>query len=68
MHLFGQLSDNWRKSSRCAHGDCIEVASQKDRIAVRDTKNNASGPHLVFAPGEWLLFIKSIKGESAIGQ
>lgn len=58
---FGLLAANWRKSTRCAHGDCIEVASLKSRIAVRDSKNISSGPNLVFAPAEWRFFIKGIK-------
>ena len=61
MRSMAPLDVNWRKSSRCAHGDCIEVASLKTRVAVRDSKNNASGPNLVFAPVEWRSFIKGIK-------
>lgn len=28
----------WRKSSRCALGDCVEVAALPGRIALRDSK------------------------------
>jgi hypothetical protein len=56
------LSAPWRKSSRCNHGECIEVASLGiQRVAVRDSKDNAGGPKLVFAPAEWQSFVKDIK-------
>ncbi len=52
----------WRKSSRCNHGECIEVASLRiQRVAVRDSKDNADGPKLVFAPAEWQSFVREIK-------
>jgi hypothetical protein len=31
------------------------------RVAVRDSKDNADGPKLVFAPAEWQSFVKDIK-------
>jgi Domain of unknown function (DUF397) len=61
MRPTGPLGARWRKSSRCAHGDCIEVASHASRVAVRDSQDNASGPNLVFAPAQWRSFIKGVK-------
>ena len=56
------LSAPWRKSSRCNHGECIEVASLGiRRVAVRDSKDNVGGPRLVFAPAEWQSFVEDIK-------
>lgn len=56
------LSAPWRKSSRCNHGECIEVASLGiQRVAVRDSKDNADGPKLVFAPAAWQSFVKDLK-------
>ena len=61
------LTAAWRKSSRCSHGDCIEVAPLKSRVAIRDSKDNASGPTLAFAPVEWRSFIEGIKNGCAPG-
>jgi hypothetical protein len=68
MRPTGPTGANWRKSFRCAHGDCIEVASQESGVAVRDSKNNASGPNLVFAPADWRSFVAGIKDGCAPGR
>ncbi|MDX6742692.1 DUF397 domain-containing protein [Actinocorallia sp. A-T 12471] len=43
----------WRKSSHSSPtGDaCVELAEQRDRVAVRDSKNPAD-PHLSFTRAE----------------
>ncbi len=52
----------WRTSSRCSHGDCVQVGSLPARaVAVRDTKNRGSGPDLVFTPAAWRSFIAGVK-------
>ena len=63
------LNAPWRKSSRCNHGECIEVASLGiQRVAVRDSKDNADGPKLVFAPAAWQSFVKNLKFGRAVGR
>ena len=63
------VSAPWRKSSRCNHGECIEVASLGiQRVAVRDSKDNADGPKLVFAPAAWQSFVKDLKFGRAGGR
>ncbi len=63
------LSAPWRKSSRCNHGECIEVASLGTRrVAVRDSKDNACGPQLAFAGAEWRSFVEDIKRGRAGGR
>ena len=53
---------NWRKSSRCGHGDCIEVGSAvSSNVAVRDSKDSTSGLSLVFRPLAWQSFIAEVK-------
>jgi hypothetical protein len=72
--LFGADPDavSWRKSSRCAHGDCIEVGSRPAAavltetglaatVAVRDTKYHGAGPSLVFTPDTWRSFVAGVK-------
>ncbi|HEY2237215.1 MAG TPA: DUF397 domain-containing protein [Streptosporangiaceae bacterium] len=52
----------WRTSSRCSHGDCVQVGSFPARaVAVRDTKNRGGGPDLVFAPAAWRSFIAGVR-------
>jgi hypothetical protein len=56
------LSDaTWRKSSLSGNGaSCVEVAITEEVIAVRDTKNRASGM-LIFRPDEWEAFIGGVR-------
>jgi hypothetical protein len=52
----------WRTSSRCSHGDCVQVGPLPARaVGVRDTKNRGGGPGLVFAPAAWRSFIAGVK-------
>jgi hypothetical protein len=51
----------WRKSSySSANGQCVEVASSPEFVAVRDSKDSA-GPALVFNRQTWAAFTKSTK-------
>ncbi len=53
---------SWRKSSRCAHGDCVEVGSPRAAtVAVRDTWQHGAGPSLAFTPVAWRSFIAGVK-------
>ena len=54
----------WRKSSYSGGngGNCVEVAQLPDeRRAVRDSKD-PDGRVLVFDTGDWLAFIRKIRG------
>lgn len=58
----------FRKSSYSgAQGNCIEVAATAlGGRAVRDSKGEAVGPMLTFAPGGWQAFLAGAKsGEFA---
>lgn len=53
----------WRKSSASLNGDCVEVASLPDGVAVRDSKN-PDGAMLMFTRSEWRAFLTGAgKGE-----
>jgi hypothetical protein len=54
---------NWRKSSYSSGngGECIEVASPDDTVAVRDTKQKGSGPVLRFSSAAWRRFADQVK-------
>jgi hypothetical protein len=54
---------SWYKSSASAYnGNCLEVSHLRDgRIAVRDTKDKASGPTLIFTQPEWAAFLAGAK-------
>lgn len=54
----------WRKSSysNASSNNCVEVADQPGRTAVRDTQNRHLGT-LRFASAEWRAFVLSAKNE-----
>jgi hypothetical protein len=51
----------WRKSSRSAEGNCVEVADDLPGVVgVRDSKDPA-GPQLTFTPAAWRAFVAKVK-------
>ena len=61
---------NWRTSSYSSGngGECVEVASPEGAVAVRDTKQNGTGPVLRFSPGAWSRFASQVKRSLASGR
>lgn len=59
------MTDNvmWRKSSYSggSGGNCVEVAGHGNRLLVRDTKHDGTGPVLRFTPAEWRRFADQLK-------
>ena len=54
----------WRKSSVSDSGGCVEVAYVDGVIGVRDTKQNGTGPVLMFNKREWTAFLAGVaRGE-----
>jgi hypothetical protein len=55
----GQLT--WRKARRSMnHGDCVEVAAAKGKIAVRDSKN-PGGSRMAYSARSWRAFVEQVK-------
>jgi hypothetical protein len=50
---------NWVKSSRCAAGNCVEVAKVADQYLIRDSKRPEMNP-LSFTEEEWAAFVKGV--------
>ncbi|HEY1622841.1 MAG TPA: DUF397 domain-containing protein [Streptosporangiaceae bacterium] len=53
---------SWRKSSYSggSGGNCVELASQGDRVLVRDTKQAGTGPVLAFSASAWRRFAREL--------
>jgi Domain of unknown function (DUF397) len=52
----------WQKSSySSAQGNCVEVAGNGNRVLVRDTKQDGTGPVLRFTPHTWARFAEKVK-------
>jgi hypothetical protein len=51
---------NWRRSTRCANGSCVEVAVAKDQIGLRDSKVH-DGPVLQFTSDAWESFVAGVR-------
>jgi len=50
----------WRKSSRCANTECIEIASEQDMILLRDSKSPET-PAFRFTQEEFRAFVEGAK-------
>ncbi|MEW9547499.1 DUF397 domain-containing protein [Nonomuraea sp. NPDC050783] len=51
----------WRISSHCNSGSCVQVALlPTGTVGVRDTKD-ADGPILTFSTGDWEDFVKRVR-------
>jgi hypothetical protein len=54
---------NWHKSSFSGgeNGGCVEVASIRGFVGVRDTKLGAGSPVLAFRIAEWDAFLRGVR-------
>ncbi len=53
----------WRRSTFCASGSCIECANDGEAILVRDSKL-ANSPILAFGTTAWKQFVAAIKEDA----
>lgn len=63
VHSAELATASWYKSSVSSYnGNCVEISHLRDgRVAVRDTKDRASGPALIFTRPEWDAFLTGAK-------
>jgi len=50
----------WRKSSRSANTNCVEVAFEPSTVGVRHSAD-PDGPHLTYTREAWRAFIDGVK-------
>jgi hypothetical protein len=58
------MNTEWKRSSYCANGTCVEISRDDDGcIVVKDSKQDglSDQPVLCFRPDEWKEFIKGVK-------
>jgi Domain of unknown function (DUF397) len=61
--MSNEAVSDWRVASYTGgQGNCVEVGTSTDMIAVRDTKNREDGPVLRFDLPAWRAFIQHLKG------
>jgi hypothetical protein len=51
-------SIQWRRSSRCETGACVEVARIDGMVAIR---NSTDAAVLIFSPEEWSAFTAGVR-------
>jgi hypothetical protein len=57
------LDGNWRRSTRCESGGCVEVARLGDEVGMRDS-TDPNSPVLLFTPVDWKTFVvRVVAGE-----
>lgn len=56
------VSTQWRRSSRCTGGNCVEVAKVDGHYLIRDSKNLDLPPHS-FTEAEWQAFVSGVKAD-----
>lgn len=61
MKILERAARNWRKArSSVGNGACVEVASFRNGVAVRDSKN-PHGAVLTYTATEWHAFLDGAK-------
>jgi len=55
----------WERSTFCASGSCVEVATIGSDIAVRDGKN-VDQPYLRFSRTDWHAFLERVAAGAVI--
>lgn len=59
MATAGAEQPEWRRSSYCFPGECVEVAAHQGHVLIRDSSDNI-GPALRFTVGQWRRFAREL--------
>jgi hypothetical protein len=59
MATAGGTQPEWRRSSDCFSSDCVEVATSRGRILIRDS-SDTGGPELMFTADQWRRFSRGL--------
>jgi hypothetical protein len=62
MEIDSNSAVKWKKSSRSAGGNCVEVAIMPTAVLIRDSKAPAEGS-LTFSSDSWASFIQAVKSQ-----
>jgi hypothetical protein len=60
--VLDQNDVQWKRSSRCDTGSCVEVAFDGDSVMLRQSAS-PDGLILSFTRAEWLAFIAGVKND-----
>ncbi len=59
------IDPRWRKSSYSDNGgECVEAGEAGRGVLVRDTKQDRTGPVLLFVPDAWRRFTGQMKASA----
>jgi hypothetical protein len=56
------MKPEWRRSSHCSGGACLEVSDDAETVYVRDSKV-ADGPILEFSHRAWRDLIRAVRND-----
>lgn len=59
-----QKALDWRRSTYCESGSCVEVARTGDSVFMRNS-SSPDGPILTFTHAEWTAFVRGLKDEES---
>jgi hypothetical protein len=62
MEIDSNSPVKWKKSSKSAGGNCVEVAMVATAVLVRDSKAPTEGG-LTFSSDSWASFIQAVKSQ-----
>lgn len=54
-------NSDWRRSSRCQHADCVEIAVMPGSVLIRDSMLGDEGPVLTFSSVQFRSFVNAVK-------